>query len=355
MSYQEYAVSNEGFNGVLQEFLVGYDLLKNYNSLNILKEKINISQEILESGMFKIKKYTAFMNLSFAGVQKIFEGLMFVFSAYLVISGQLTIGMLLVTPFILTIFLSSTAQIVEVVVQFKGGAPIREKLERVQSIETSKYPSVDKEIVFENLSFKYDQKNILEHLDLKFEKGKKYAVVGASGSGKSTVLKLLIGRLEEQGGRLLVDNETIDRSKDIDFSDEISYVSQDNYLFNMSIRDNINLGKDYSDEDIYKVLREVRLFDTINGLPEKLNTNVGSLGSQFSGGEKQRIALARALIRSTPVIVLDEATSAIDSSTTKEIEELILSKDDKTIILISHHLDNSIKEKFDHIYEIDKL
>ncbi|MDO5755758.1 MAG: ABC transporter ATP-binding protein, partial [Tissierellia bacterium] len=188
-----------------------------------------------------------------------------------------------------------------------------------------------------------------------FDKNQKYAIIGESGSGKSTVLKMILGRLIPKKGAVLVDDKPLDTAKDIDFSKEIAYVSQDNYLFNLSIRDNITLGEDISDEKIMDAIREVRVDHLVNSLENGLDTFVGALGGQLSGGEKQRICLARALVRDLPVIILDEATSAVDNETRQEIEDIILSKDNKTIIMISHHLEESTKAKLDKIYEIKKI
>lgn len=349
LAYQKYAVINSKFNNTLQDFLVGYDLLKNYNNLSFLKKNISYGQSELENQMYTIKKVSTYGNLVSEGTKKLFEVIMFIMTGYLVFNNKITIGMLVVTPTILSVFLSSTISIFDVVIQYMGSKELFKKLNEDMITKTYSYPVLSKDIKLNNVSFKYDDLNIIENLNLNFEKNKKYAIIGESGSGKSTLLKLIIGRLKENEGEILVDNKKIEKG-DIDFSNQISYVSQENYMFNLSVKENIILDNNYTDDEINSILKEVKAFEVVNSKQNGLNTNI----NEFSGGEKQRISLARALIRKTPIIILDEATSALDQKTTIEIEDILLSKKNKTIILISHHLTEEIKTKFDKIYLIDK-
>lgn len=352
-AYRDYAVINSKFNSVLQDFLSGYDVLKDYKSLKFLKKSINKEQEYLEDKMYYIRKFSSFANLVHEGTKKIFEALMFAITGYLVYTSKLNLGMLVVTPQILNIFLTYTSNLFESYIQIKGGYEIFNKLEKVDEITIIDYPKVKDTIYLENISFSYGDMLVLDDLSLEFKKSKKYAIVGESGSGKSTLLKIILGKLANSSGRISIDNNDLkkDNTFDIDFSSEISYIKQDDYMFNLSVRDNILLDSKYDEERIIEVLKEVKIYDAVYSKQNKLDTNI----NEFSGGEKQRISLARALIRDTPIIVLDEATSALDKKTSKEIEDILLNKKDKTIIMISHHIDDDIKNKFDNIYEIKKL
>lgn len=203
-------------------------------------------------------------------------------------------------------------------------------------------------IEIKDVSFKYGEKEVLKKCNMLFEKNKKYAIVGKSGSGKSTILKLILGILKPTEGYIYVDDQILDNKRDLDFSKEISYVSQEVYMFNLSIRENLTLGYEYTEDSIEKALKEAKVYENICTKNDKLESNCNEL----SGGEKQRISLARALLRNTNTIILDEATSAVDKKTSKEIEDILLSKEDKTVIVISHHLDEEDSRKFDMIIKI---
>lgn len=161
-------------------------------------------------------------------------------------------------------------------------------------------------------------------------------------------MKLILGILKPTEGYIYVDDQILDNKRDLDFSKEISYVSQEVYMFNLSIRENLTLGYEYTEDSIEKALKEAKVYENICTKNDKLESNCNEL----SGGEKQRISLARALLRNTNTIILDEATSAVDKKTSKEIEDILLSKEDKTVIVISHHLDEEDSRKFDMIIKI---
>lgn len=349
-SYQYYAIINSKFNNKLQEFLKAYDLIKNYNKIPFYKNHINNSQEELEDKMYNIRRLTSYANLVSLSLQKLFEVFIFVLTGILVFKGELKIGTLLVTPAILDIFLTNTMLVLESFIQMKGGYPMYEKITKYEKSEMSQYPELKEQIVFDNVSFGYDEKDILKDFNMDIKKNHKYAIIGESGAGKSTVLQLIVGRLSEKQGSILIDGNSLPKDKEVDFSKQIAYCTQENFTFSLSIRENLTLGENYTDEQINKVLKEVKLYDVIEAKKDKLETSM----LELSGGEKQRIALARALLTDAAVIILDEATSAVDKKNTKEIEDILLSKNDKTLILISHHLDEQTKNRFDEVYEIKK-
>lgn len=349
-----YNMQSEKFNQVLKEYLGGYDIFKNFSRFPLFKHKVKTAQLEVENVKYNLRKYNAFVALTSTGVKHFFEGIMFVVTTYLILNNELSLGLLMVTPFILSFFLDASATLLTSLIHYKGSLETKAKLEQFKHLKTSQYPSFNDKIQFDKVSFQYDTKTVLNNVNFSFEKNKKYAIIGKSGSGKSTLLKLLLGRLQPTTGKILFDGNQFNNEEDIDFSQKIAYVNQDNYLFDLSIRENITLGEHFSDEEIYKVLKEVQIFDFVEQLEHKLDTKIGNLGANISGGERQRIALARALIRDLDTIILDEATSAVDEATTKEIEKLVLAKNNKTIILISHHLDAEIYNQFDMVYDLEK-
>ena len=181
------------------------------------------------------------------------------------------------------------------------------------------------------------------------ERGKKYVLVGKSGCGKSTLIKLLSGCYSTYRGEILYDNTELHRTDPDTVAQLSSTIHQNIYMFDESIYDNICLHEDYPGEMIKKATDESGLTEFLSGLPEGLQYQVGENGSNLSGGQKQRIAVARALIRSKPILILDEGTSAIDRQTAYDIENRLLKLQDLTLITVTHHLDEDLLKKYDKI------
>lgn len=331
------------FSAKLKEYVMAYDTLKALSRLILFSKKIRESQEKKENQEYSIARFMAFAELTLQGVQKLFEILIFVYIIYLINMNEVAIGAIIAAPTILSIFLESCGNLVDLYIKVVGTKDILASILDTGKLEEDKFPDVKKEISFKNIGHSYGDKKILQNLNFSFNSGGKYALVGKSGSGKSTILKLLLGRLTLQEGIMEIDGQEYRPKKDINFSKQIGYMNQEVFLFSDSIRYNITLGEDYNDEEIWNVLKEVGLFDKIQSLPEKLDEFSGELGDKFSGGERQRIALARILIRKLPIVLLDEATSAVDVATSKAIEKALLTNPNITVIMITHHLQDELK------------
>ncbi|MGG7143966.1 ATP-binding cassette domain-containing protein [Clostridium nigeriense] len=200
-------------------------------------------------------------------------------------------------------------------------------------------------ITFKNISYNYSDKQVLYDINISFEKGHKYVITGESRSGKSTLLKILIGFLKDYNGNVLYDNTELREVSPTSIYNNISYIDQNIYLFNGTIKDNITLGQDFSDDDLYEALTKSCLINFINELPNAINTIIKENGKNISGGQRQRIALARALIRKINFIILDEGTSALDKENAKEIEDTLISSKDLCVIFVTHNLRNEILPK----------
>lgn len=221
-----------------------------------------------------------------------------------------------------------------------------------------KIPSValnplEQGITLENVSFSYDPRTpVLKNTSLTFEKGGKYALTGASGCGKSTVLKLLLGWLPDYQGSIRFDEKDARDLTQEQRLQQMSYIEQDVFLFNTTIRNNITLGFDFTDEMLEKAIRGSALDGDLAGMPLGLDTPVGENGSNLSGGQKQRVAIARALIHSRSILLVDEGTSALDQKNADIVEEALLSNPGLTLILVSHHLSDERKKQFTKVYEL---
>ena len=206
------------------------------------------------------------------------------------------------------------------------------------------------EITIKNMNFSYDNKrDILKGVNIKFEPRGITALVGVSGCGKSTIGKLLTGRNKEYSGNIKLNSIELSEINEENLLRNITMVNHNSYLFKGTVRENLLMAKeDAADDELYKVLKEVNIYDFLEN-EMGIDTIVKEKGSNFSGGQCQRIALARALLHNSPVYIFDEATSNIDV----ESEELIMNviaklSQSKTVILISHRLANVIKA--DNIY-----
>lgn len=230
-----------------------------------------------------------------------------------------------------------------------------EKVEILDAPDAKTLDTFSKNIIYKNVSFQYEQdKPILKNINIDIEKGQTVAFVGASGSGKSTIANLVLRFYDVNSGEILVDGTNIKNLTLESLRDKIGVVSQDVFLFNDTIRYNISYGKlDATDEEIEAAAKAANAHKFISQMPEGYNTLIGERGMKLSGGEKQRIAIARAMLKNPPILVLDEATSALDSESEKLVQAAIetLMKN-RTVILIAHRL--STVKNADKIIVIDK-
>ena len=234
--------------------------------------------------------------------------------------------------------------------------PIVDTKNLIKNSENAKEIKVSEgKITFENICFKYEssQKNILEDINLEFEGGKMTALVGHSGSGKSTILNLIPRFYEAHSGNIKIDDQSIYNSTLETLRKNISLVSQETTLFDDTIKNNIKYANaDASDEEVIEAAKLSNSHEFIERLPNQYNTLIGEDGLRLSGGEKQRLSIARAMIKKSSIILLDEATSSLDSETEAKIQEALstLTKN-KTTIVIAHRLSTILNSN--NIYLID--
>ena len=210
-------------------------------------------------------------------------------------------------------------------------------------------------IKFNNINFKYiaDEKDVLKNVNLNIAGGKMTSLVGHSGSGKSTILNLIPRFYDVQSGDILIDDQSIYNIKIRSLRDKISLVSQDTTLFDDTVKNNIKYAKDdVTDEEVIAAAKFSYAHEFIDKLPNKYETIIGENGVRLSGGEKQRLSIARAMIKKSPIILLDEATSSLDAETESKIQDAlkILTKD-RTTIVIAHRLSTILNS--DQIYIVD--
>lgn len=208
----------------------------------------------------------------------------------------------------------------------------------------------EQEIRLEKLSFGYQQKRVLQEINLTIHKGEKVAFIGESGSGKSTLVDCIIGLLCPQNGEIWIDDIKLEKTNLKSWRKKIGYIPQNVYLFAGSVADNVAFGRELDEEKIIACLKSAKIYEFLQ-TKEGLETQVGDGGIALSGGQKQRIAIARALYGNPEILVLDEATSALDTEVEAKImEEIYKIAKDKTLLIIAHRL--STIEHCDSIYRL---
>ena len=234
--------------------------------------------------------------------------------------------------------------------------PIIDQENQIKDFKEAKPIQIlNSEIEFKNVNFSYeiDEVKTLSSINVKFEGGKMTSLVGHSGSGKSTILNLIPRFYDIQTGDITIDKQSIYKSTIKSIREQVSMVSQETTLFDDSIKNNIKYANENAtDEDIFKVAKLSFCEEFINNLPNKFETLIGENGVRLSGGEKQRLSIARAMLKKSSIILLDEATSSLDAETESKIQEAlkILTKN-KTTIVIAHRLSTILNSN--NIYVID--
>ena len=217
-------------------------------------------------------------------------------------------------------------------------------------------------IELKNISFKYENEIVLKDFSLNIKKGQTIALVGQSGSGKSTIASLLTRFYDVNSGQISIDGTDIKKITKKSLRSNIGLVTQDSILFNNSIKNNLKIGNENATEDeIIKALKIANAWEFVKNFPDGINTNIGDSGNNLSGGQKQRLSIARAVLKNSPIMILDEATSALDTESEREVQDALENMmRNRTSIVIAHRLstiqnaDNIIVMKKGEIVEQGK-
>ncbi len=347
----------------LQEILSGFSVIKSFCKEKHEEEKFAVNNKAYYNVQQRIIRVDARTTpvmefLSMTGVAVVLW-----FGGKDIINGVWTLGDF--TAFMLAITqmyqpIKNFAQLNSTIQKAASGTErvfeiFDEKIDIVDAPDAKVLDVFSKDIEYKNVSFEYEEnKPILKNISLDIKKGQTVAFVGASGSGKSTIANLILRFYDVNSGEILVDGTNIKNIMIASLRDKIGTVSQDVFLFNDTIRYNISYGKlDATDEEIEAAAKAANAHKFISKMPDGYNTVIGERGMKLSGGEKQRIAIARAMLKNPPILILDEATSALDSESEKLVQEAIenLMKN-RTVILIAHRL--ATVRNADNIIVIDR-
>ena len=278
-----------------------------------------------------------------------------VVGTWLVLRGSMTAGMVLMISQLIGGILSPFEELPMYVAEYKSVGDLKEKINSM--LDVSEERETDKADIMgdntglslSNVSFSYDgEVNQIEDISVQFEPGKKYVIVGESGSGKSTLAKLIMG-FYDNSGEIKLDGVELADYKREQLYGSLNYMQQDVFLFADSLYNNITLYKKYDSECVEDVIDRAGLRELVDSLPDGLLTLVSENGSNLSGGEKQRIGIARALLSGAKYLVLDEVTASLDAIMENQIENTILDISSVGSIIITHRLNPNLLNRCDEI------
>ncbi len=342
--------------GKLKDILAGYDVLRSFGREQRFRQGAKEASEQIEKPKFRLTYIKGFISAGFGCVNIALQMLIDILIGVLSIRGVILQGALMGGGNLCGSLSNGIGTVAQLLLSFSSTKPYFEKItvrgDGVQDEENGGLREISNGITVKDLTFRYDEKPVLDGLSLTFKKGGKYALTGPSGCGKSTLLKLLLGWLPGYGGTICFDGADAREFSAEELQREMSYIEQNVFLFNTTIRDNITLGEDFSDAQMEKALRDSALAGDLAAMPEGLDTPVGEDGGNLSGGQKQRVAIARALIHDRSILLVDEGTSALDQKNAGIVEESLLANPELTLILVSHHLTPERMGRFTGVYDL---
>jgi ABC-type transport system involved in Fe-S cluster assembly fused permease/ATPase subunit len=329
--------------------LLNYETVKYFNNETHELSRFDVALRQYEEATVKSLKTLAVLNVGQAGIVAIGLTLLLWRASVGVVAGRLTLGdLVLINGFLLQLAVPLNylgmvyREVKQSLINIERMFVLLDEPQEIQDLPTAA-PLVVRgsEVRFENVSFHYDpQREILRDVDFSIPPGKTIAVVGTTGAGKSTLARLLYRFYDVTGGRILIDGQDIREVTQDSLRASIGIVPQDTVLFNDTIYYNIAYGRPGATaDDVYAAARAAHIHDFIRSLPQGYETSVGERGLKLSGGEKQRVAIARTLLKNPAILVFDEATSALDTRTEKIIQgELSDIARERTTLIIAHRL-----------------
>lgn len=345
------------YTAFIKEMLSAFHIIK----VNALDDKIKEdfyqkSKSIQDKGYAIDKMYTLVSAFQSFLSSSIMIGLI-VFAIFLSVKGQVTFGGIILVVMNLEKIMRPLSEIGEWMPKILSSKVLFEKLDAVlanevleeERLSISRFESA---IEVKNLAYAYEEKTVLEDVTFKLEKGKKYLIVGPSGGGKSTLLKLLRKYLSPSSGEITIDGNPLREIKRTDYYKMIANIEQHVFLFEDTLRNNLSLYKSYSDEQLIMALEKAGLSDFLDTHKSGLDYMILENGKNVSGGEKSRIAIARGLLQNADIIYLDEAFSSLDPDVSREIEETILGLKGITVVNVSHVIFEESKSLYDGILKV---
>ena len=354
LAFHEKEISNQNANFMhfVKDNLIGFSTIKVFKSEKKIKELFIRNNDILENKKASKTKTLMVMDMVQTVLSIVSQFGVFFIGAYISIkTGAIAPSVIILFVQLMNYIISPLMQIPTSLSKRLACKPLFEKISEIiqEENDNNQGKSIDSinEIVVSNVKFMYDDKVIINDISHRFEKNKSYAIVGTSGSGKTTLINLLLGKYNNYLGDIYYNDQEL-KDISVDSLFEISsFVEQNVFVFDDSIINNITMYSNIDENLLMEVIHKSGLAKLIE--EKGRDYRCGENGCNLSGGEKQRISIARALVKKSQLLLLDEATSALDNETSNSIINNLLGIDNTTKIMITHRLDEDILSKFDEI------
>nr|WP_302111959.1 ABC transporter ATP-binding protein [uncultured Acetatifactor sp.] len=371
-SMESFAKSAESYTGEIRDDFAGFRLIRSYGILPLILRKHDNKNRAMETA--NRQNINCRMVCAYAGnfVGLLSTVLVMAMASYFSLKGMFSAGTVIAFGHLIGQIISPIESMPSIVANFRASRPLEKRFRHllgenitsrnllIQTLSTKdadipKANGFREEIILDKLSFRYEtlSREVLRNLSFRFRTGKHYAVIGKSGCGKSTLLSLLLGHYPNYSGSIRYDGVELRELTREYLGNTVAYVSQDTFLFQDTIQNNITLyHEEYTPQEIEAVLEQAGLKGLVDSLPEGLSAMVEENGKNFSGGEKQRFSLARALLRKSRVLLLDEFTANLDKETAEKIEEQVMGLKDCLIITVTHRLTPDMHSRYDGILDL---
>lgn len=344
------------YNAMTSDMFYNAEIITAYSLEMIMEEKYQREyKKYYEANKHFLKKLIQSLSIS-SVMAKLPLYVIYILASYSVLCGYMKFGDFITYIIVTEVVSGWLSMVMENLSYIRMDMASVERVETILKEPTEKVsyqPTLkikDKAIEFNEVKFSFDRV-ILDNFNLKVKQGEHIAIIGKSGIGKSTLLKLILGLIECQKGHIKVFGTEVNKDHLFEVRECISYVAQNGNLFPVSIRENIILDKQINDKEVIQVCERLNIWNTICKLPKGLDTLAIDGGINFSGGERQRILIARAILQDKPIVLLDEPVSALDDGNADNIQDIIKTVlKDKTVFMITHR--SNILKTVDHIYEM---
>lgn len=352
---KEISKKNERFVSIVNELLSGFPVIKSFRAETQASRLFSQRNEQAEEAKKNKRRTEQLISLLANDAGIIAQMGIFLAGAWLAISNKgVTAGVVIVFVQLMNYILNPISQVPLLWSNRKAAIALMEKLsdalsENVREEGREKLNGFSEKIEVKDLTYGYEpESHVLKDLDVQFDAGKSYAIVGGSGSGKSTLLNLLMGSSSNYQGEICIDGVSIKNIESESLYQLMTSVQQNVFIFNDTIRNNVTMFHEFPDREVTLALERSGLSEFIEKRGEDFVC--GENGANLSGGERQRISIARALLRKSPILLVDEATAALDAATARAVSFSILNLVGMTRIVVTHRLEEAILRRYDKIF-----